>query len=52
MLIQPYVENAIWHGILHKTDGKGELNINTYKDGVSIVVEIKDNGIGREKLTN
>ena len=49
MLIQPYVENAIWHGILHRTEGKGQININTYKSENSIVVEIVDNGIGREK---
>lgn len=48
MLLQPYVENAIWHGILHKSDGKGEIRINTFKSQRSIIVEIIDNGIGRD----
>ncbi len=51
MLLQPYLENAIWHGILHKTKGKGAIKVNTYKSDASIVVEITDNGIGREKAS-
>ncbi|MEM9547058.1 MAG: histidine kinase [Bacteroidota bacterium] len=49
MLLQPYVENAIWHGILHKSEEKGKIKIHVYPDEKSIVVEITDNGIGREK---
>lgn len=49
MLLQPYVENAIWHGVLHKSEGNGEIKVKTYKSGDDIVVEINDNGIGREK---
>lgn len=49
MLLQPYVENAIWHGILHKSEGHGTIKVNTYKKDNSIIVEITDNGIGREK---
>ena len=48
MLIQPYLENAIIHGLIHKK-GKGKININfTLKDN-SIFCTIQDNGIGREK---
>ncbi len=51
MLIQPYVENAIWHGLLHLPEEvKGKLTINISKDAQnSLVVMIDDNGIGREK---
>ncbi len=49
MLLQPYVENAIWHGILHKAKGKGAIKVNTYRSDEDIVVEIIDNGIGRER---
>ena len=49
MLLQPYVENAIWHGILHKTDGKGKIKIYIYKSGSKVIIEITDDGIGREK---
>ena len=49
MLLQPYVENAIWHGILHKIEGNGEIKINTHRVENSIVIEISDNGIGRDQ---
>ncbi len=48
MLIQPYVENAIWHGLLHQKDGNPMLHIRCYKQHERLVVEITDNGIGRE----
>ncbi len=49
MLIQPYVENAIWHGLLHK-DEKGNLLVHFEKNiENNLVVTITDNGIGREK---
>lgn len=48
MLIQPYIENAVWHGLRYKeTKGKLVLNISTEKD--FLVVEITDDGIGRKK---
>ena len=49
MLLQPFVENAINHGLFHK-EGKGLLSINIQKeeDGTLKCI-IKDNGIGREK---
>ncbi|MCX8149423.1 sensor histidine kinase [Thermaurantimonas aggregans] len=49
MLIQPYVENAIKHGLLHK---KGEKFLRIYIQKISdnqIAVEITDNGIGLTK---
>lgn len=47
MLIQPYVENAICHGLINM-EGKGNLKVDLklFKD--SIACTIKDNGIGRE----
>ncbi|WP_170837051.1 tetratricopeptide repeat-containing sensor histidine kinase [Aquimarina amphilecti] len=49
MLLQPYVENAVWHGLRYKSD-KGLLSINFVKmDGDTIEIIISDNGIGREK---
>ena len=47
MLIQPFVENAIWHGLLHKK-GDRYLRIEfceTSRD--SIMCSVEDNGIGR-----
>jgi sensor histidine kinase YesM len=49
ILLQPYVENAIWHGLMHKHVGKGELCIHIkIKDG-NLEFIIDDNGIGRAK---
>jgi sensor histidine kinase YesM len=47
MMIQPFVENAIVHGLIHKkTDRK--LDIKLLTDQNKIVCHIIDNGIGRE----
>jgi LytS/YehU family sensor histidine kinase len=48
LLIQPFAENAIWHGLMHKT-GAGKLAIRLSLKGNELVCEIEDNGIGREK---
>lgn len=49
MLVQPYVENAIWHGLLHK-ENKGLLTIIFAKNEENeLIATIEDNGIGREK---
>lgn len=48
MLLQPYVENAIWHGIMNKPNGKGKINIRIYEKYSRIICEIIDDGIGRE----
>ena len=46
MIIQPYVENAIKHGLLHKKEGMKKIKIEFYiKEGV-LVSKILDNGIG------
>ncbi len=47
MLIQPYVENAICHGLMNKDD-KGFLNVSLKLEHDHITCTIEDNGIGRE----
>ncbi len=50
MLIQPYLENAIKHGLLHKTGNKKlAISIHGKNGGEAIEIIIDDNGIGREK---
>ena len=48
LLIQPFVENAIWHGLMHK-EGKRRLRIEftDMNDYVQCVIE--DNGVGRKR---
>ena len=48
MLIQPYVENAIWHGLMHKETG-GQLKIDITENEEMLLIKIEDNGIGRAK---
>ncbi len=48
MIIQPYVENAIWHGLVHKS-GKGVLDINITANGRTLTCIVTDNGIGRKR---
>lgn len=48
MLIQPFVENAIWHGLRY-LDTKGFLKISMIMEGDNLIVTIADNGIGRKK---
>lgn len=49
MIIQPYAENAIWHGLMHKSEkGKVSIAMSLRSNGV-LEVRISDNGIGREK---
>ncbi len=48
MMIQPFIENAVNHGLNERRDGKGQLHINFYEKEDILHCEIKDNGIGRE----
>lgn len=49
LIIQPYVENAIWHGLLHKEEaGHLTISISGNKETMLLCV-IEDNGVGREK---
>ena len=48
LLIQPYVENAILHGLTNK-DGKGHLSISVEKNDGLLVCKIEDDGIGRAR---
>jgi ligand-binding sensor domain-containing protein len=46
MLIQPYIENAIWHGLHHK-QGEKKLSIRAFMNNGQVKIIIHDNGIGR-----
>jgi len=48
MLIQPFIENSIEHGIKHKQT-KGHVNIKFILESKKVICEIDDDGIGREK---
>jgi two-component system LytT family sensor kinase len=48
MLIQPYIENAIWHGLRYM-ENKGNLDVKLSEVNNALVVTISDDGIGRAK---
>lgn len=49
MIIQPYIENAIWHGLMPLGQKrKGLLKLSCSMLGDQLVIEITDNGVGRE----
>jgi LytS/YehU family sensor histidine kinase len=48
LLMQPFVENAVWHGLMHK-DERGKLSIRMSLNGQVLTCVIRDNGIGRKK---
>jgi tetratricopeptide (TPR) repeat protein len=48
MLIQPYIENAVWHGLRYKEE-KGVLEVELKQMSNFLEITIKDDGIGRKK---
>jgi tetratricopeptide (TPR) repeat protein len=48
MLLQPFLENAIWHGLRYKTD-KGQLWLDIKQAGNTLYMTVTDNGIGIEQ---
>ncbi len=49
LLLQPFVENAIWHGLMHKPEGGAVMVTVQQPQDHLLHVEITDNGIGRAK---
>jgi len=48
LIIQPYVENAILHGLRPRQDKAGRLSIRICREGEYLVYRIEDNGVGRD----
>ncbi len=52
LIIQPFIENSIWHGIMHNEDidnFKGQITLDISQINNFLLISIKDNGIGRKK---
>src|SRR5437762_4352559 len=48
LILQPYAENAIWHGLMHKED-KGQLDIEVSQEGGYLYFKVSDDGVGRKQ---
>ncbi len=48
MLIQPFIENAVWHGLRYK-DRPGHLKVAVNEENNNLIVTIVDDGIGRNR---
>jgi ligand-binding sensor domain-containing protein len=46
LIIQPFVENAIWHGLMH-AQYQGVLNIEVSLEDETLICVVEDNGVGR-----
>lgn len=51
LITQPFIENAIWHGLLPlENKRKAALTVSILKKNENIFIEIEDNGIGRKMV--
>lgn len=48
LLLQPFVENAIWHGLLPKETGEKKIEIDIVNTENDIKIRVTDNGVGRD----
>ncbi len=50
LILQPFLENALWHGLSAKKKGDKKISLNVYKTSENyITISIEDNGIGRKQ---
>jgi len=47
LVIQPYIENALWHGLLHKEGNRKLRIVGDFINEESCIIRVIDNGIGR-----
>jgi ligand-binding sensor domain-containing protein len=49
LLLQPIIENAIWHGLMPLEERGGLLLLKAKKEGDTVIITVEDNGIGRKR---
>jgi hypothetical protein len=49
MILQPYIENSIRHGIRYREDNNGLVQLDFRTDGNNLLMSVEDNGVGRER---
>ncbi|WP_044000339.1 sensor histidine kinase [Hymenobacter swuensis] len=48
MLLHPFVENAVWHGLAHQA-GRGHIDVRLTREADYLVAVVQDNGVGRQR---
>ncbi|MDF2188759.1 sensor histidine kinase [Paraflavitalea sp. CAU 1676] len=51
MILQPYVENSIRHGVRNRLDRKGHITVSFKTDESYLICCVEDNGVGRQKAS-
>ncbi|WP_315824105.1 sensor histidine kinase [Paraflavitalea speifideaquila] len=49
MILQPYVENSIRHGVRYRHDKKGHIKVSFQLNEQYLICQVEDNGVGRKK---
>ncbi len=49
LILQPFIENSIWHGIAPKK-GEGNIQIDFCKQGEVVICSVDDDGVGRKNM--
>jgi len=49
MILQPYVENSIRHGVRYRNDKEGHIRVSFTLDQQYLICQVEDNGVGRKK---
>ncbi len=49
LLLQPFIENSIWHGIAHMAE-EGAITVEIKKDNQKLICTVNDNGVGRNNI--
>lgn len=49
LIIQPFIENAIWHGIVPRGEGNINITVTGNENNESIICKVEDDGIGRDR---
>lgn len=47
LILQPYIENAIWHGLVPSQQSDKKLSIGLVRENSHLVISVEDNGVGR-----
>jgi ligand-binding sensor domain-containing protein len=48
LILQPYAENAIWHGLMHQSTDQRKISVSVALKDDYLYMSVEDNGIGRE----